>query len=580
MNLERKAKMSVLLAPDTGRGHGSAHLRRAIGLLNALPDSKILIDSMSPRLSSMLAGIDPGRITDRLGGRWNLIIVDRFSAERETIQDFLRHGCTVGIDLGGGGRAYCDYLIDTLVRLDDAAVNVADSTLLDLPEATQDVSRQKGTILVTFGGEDPAHLTESVAQLLSTAGFAAGVTVVAPTMRTLGRMPAGLEVLPPQPTLEPLLRRADRVITAFGMTAYEATASGAAVVTVAPTRYHDRLARKAGFRRAGVGRPNRGRLLAGLGASCTDEQRLPNAPRRSSARSGPRLLARLPAERSLPARRGCPAHPESFGPAVWRDPEKSYFRCPRCGIVYLERFAPDEESYGASYFMEEYRAQYGRTYLEDFDHIAAMGTARLARARRVAPGELATVLDVGCAYGPFLCAAAREGLDACGVDVAQEAIAHVRTLGIEAVCGSILDPDTVASLEREVFDLVTLWYVVEHFDRLDELLPRLSRLVRPGGVLAMSTPYGRGVSARRSPDQFYRSSPRDHFTIWDRPSARRILREYGFRVRRSVVTGHHPERYPLVRHRGTGLTERVALGHSRLFGWGDTFEIYAVREGR
>ncbi len=561
--------MRVLLAPETGRGHGSAHLRRAIGLLDALPDSGMLIEDGSPRLSSLLSGVDPERITDRLEGRWDLIVVDRFDAKRETIREFFEHGCTVGVDLGGDGRAYCDYLMDTLPRLDGAAANDADPALLDLPLASSGEDRQPGTILVTFGGEDPARLTESVVSLLVGAGFGKRITVVAPAMRVLGLMPSGLEVLPPQPTLEPLLRRAERVITAFGMTAYEATAAGAKVLTVAPTRYHDRLARKARFPRAGVGRPSRTRLLAEL-----DRPAGPPlqqwAPRRSIARA----LRRL----SPPSRRGCPVHPGSSGAAIWRSAEKSYFRCPRCGIVYLERFAADEETYGASYFMEEYRAQYGRTYLEDFDHIAAMGEKRLARARRVARGRVATVLDVGCAYGPFLSVAKRQGLLPCGIDVAGEAIAHVRELGIEAVCGSILDRDAVAALDRKTFDLVTLWYVVEHFDRLDELLVRLSGLVRPGGVLAMSTPYGRGVSARRSADRFYRSSPRDHFTIWDRPSARRVLREHGFRVRRFVITGHHPERYPLVRRLGADPAKRLAMGHSRLFGWGDTFEIYAVRE--
>ncbi len=579
--------MSVLLAPETSRGRGSAHLRRAVALLEALPGSRMLVEAQAQagRLGSLLAGVDPSRIVAEAQGPYDLIVVDRFHASPDAILGFLARGCTIGVDLGGAGRPYCDYVIDTLPRLDESAANEADVRLLDLPEAEGEETRRPGTILVSFGGEDPARLTEPVAALLAQAGLGDRVRIVAPSMRSLGPLPAGLEVLGPQPTLEPLLRRAERVITSFGMTAYEAQAVGAKVVTIAPTRYHDRLARKAGFARAGVGSPVRRRLLTELRR--TGEAAPPAAGLRGDGGVGGkarREMARLIGDLPLPARRGCPAHPGSFGAAVWRAPEKSYFRCPRCGLVYLERFAPDEEHYGASYFMEEYRAQYGRTYLEDFDHIAAMGERRLSRARSVAKRRLDTVLDVGCAYGPFLATARMHGLTPYGVDVADEAIAHVRRLGIEAVCGSILDTDPASVFDREAFDLVSLWYVVEHFDRLDELLCRLADLVAPGGVLAMSTPHARGVSARRSRDRFYSASPRDHFTIWDRSSARRVLLEYGFRVRAFVATGHHPERYPAVQSAAGRIVgcpaHALAALHSRLFGWGDTFELYAVREER
>ena len=111
---------------------------------------------------------------------------------------------------------------------------------------------------------------------------------------------------------------------------------------------------------------------------------------------------------------------------------------------------------------------------------------------------------------------------------------------------------------------------------LDTLLSKLSRWVRPGGILAIATPNLSGVSGKRNEESFFARSPGDHHTVWSRRSARQLLPEYGFRIRRMVSTGHHPERYPAVR-RGV-FPETLARFHSRLFGWGDTFEIYAERE--
>jgi SAM-dependent methyltransferase/spore coat polysaccharide biosynthesis predicted glycosyltransferase SpsG len=576
--------MSTLLVPDTTPGHGSGHLRRSLRLFERLPDATLLIVGDRSHLRELLADVPPERIVedfDEAEGAWDRVVVDTFRLTADYALRLSRLGPTIAVDPGGRGREYCDYVMDTLPRLDSSPANVSDPAYLELPEPRDDRSRRTGT-LVTFGGEDPAGLTEAAARILARSLPGETITVVRPSMRSLGPIAAGVHVLDPLPTLEPLLRTVRAVVTSFGLTAYEASAAGARVVTVAPTRYHDRLARKAGFERAGIGRPDRRRLIRAIEpteAIGPEGKPEVGAPLVDSATGPPRDLTRRIRDLPLPTVRGCPAHPGTHGPAIWRDEEKSYFVCPVCGLRYLERFAVDEEAYDEAYFMQEYERQYGKTYLDDFEHIYGLGRERLVRARSVARRPLRTVLDVGCAYGPFLAAARDSGLEPYGVDVAGAAIDHVvERLGIRAARGDILTLDPERALGRRVFDLVTLWYVVEHFAHLDLLLARLSSFVEPGGVLALGTPHGAGVSAKRATDSFYRVSPRDHFTVWDRASARRVLGEYGFSVRAFRVTGHHPERYPGV---GAGWMPGALAGlHSRVFAGGDTFESYAVKEKR
>ena len=54
--------------------------------------------------------------------------------------------------------------------------------------------------------------------------------------------------------LNELYGQYDLVITSFGLTPYEAEKAGNRVILVNPTAYHEKLARKAGFLSAGVGR--------------------------------------------------------------------------------------------------------------------------------------------------------------------------------------------------------------------------------------------------------------------------------------------------------------------------------------
>jgi 2-polyprenyl-3-methyl-5-hydroxy-6-metoxy-1,4-benzoquinol methylase len=266
-----------------------------------------------------------------------------------------------------------------------------------------------------------------------------------------------------------------------------------------------------------------------------------------------------------------------------RFPRKTYFDCPDCGIISLVFFGA-RATYAKEYFFSHYRDQYGKTYLEDFDHIRRMGEGRLARIRKISRhpwsgtvGERPRLLDIGPAFGPFLAAARDRDMAVRGLEISAEAAAYIRNeLGIECLEGDFETEEIDIRLREKSFDIITMWYVLEHFIPTGMILRKVNRLLRRGGVFALATPSGAGVSRRKNPRAFFERSPDDHFTVWTPHTARRALRRFGFRVRKTVVTGHHPERF------FSGQTGprrlRLAALASRLCGRGDTFELYAVKE--
>jgi len=265
-------------------------------------------------------------------------------------------------------------------------------------------------------------------------------------------------------------------------------------------------------------------------------------------------------------------------------------RCPACGIIYPSFQVAGARSYKQSYFFEEYRSQYGKTYLEDFPSIRRQGEARLLRIGELAASRLRYLdsgerwlLDIGCAYGPFLDAAREAGWMVQGTDISEDAVRYVTgELKLPAVVSAFPAPDRLDQIASRRYAVVTLWYVIEHFEDLSPVLERIGALLVPGGILAFSTPSAAGVSARFSPSTFYRMSPVDHFTIWDPRRVRKQLARYGFRVLRIVSTGHHPERFPGMKKNGntSSISWKFCLALSRLFRLGDTFEVYAMRNGK
>jgi SAM-dependent methyltransferase len=255
----------------------------------------------------------------------------------------------------------------------------------------------------------------------------------------------------------------------------------------------------------------------------------------------------------------------------------------------MERLDPPPVEYGREYFFDLYKKQYGKTYVEDFPHLMALGKERLRRIGALLaenPGgktgtPVKRLLDIGCAYGPFLVAAREAGFSPLGLDPAEDAAAYVReTLKLEARQGFFPDTGVSALGGEGSFDVITLWYVIEHFRDPRRVLAEARLLLKPGGVLAFSTPSFTGVSGRKNRKVFLEQSPPDHWTVWSPRICGKLLRLPGFRLRGVHVTGHHPERFPLIGRfaRPGGTVYAILLCLSRFFRLGDTFEVYAQKD--
>ncbi len=604
---------SILLVPSVSKGNGSGHLVRCLSLARALGARASVYVPESPEEGSRgacwtaaelslsyareLAGASLLTALPSASRRspWDLIVLDRRATSLPELAAWERYAPVLSIDEGGEARQRAQYLLDILPRHPRAGggePNRASRGLLDLPRNRRAKPREFRRILVSFGGEDGYGLTLSLARILLAEGLALpeDLTIVSGALRR-GAPPLGLDgvtVLGPVQDLKEHLARYDLVLTQFGLTAFEAAWAGCGVMLLNPTRYHRDLARVAGFPELGVLSPDRAAL-----------RRLIRSPAEVLAAlerlvpEEPESLADFIAGLEPAGSRDCPSCASASRRALYRDPAKSYFRCSACGTVYMVRFSRGRENpYKKSYFFEEYRNQYGRTYLEDWPALTALAEPRLEIVEALASASLGrsrglSVLDVGCAYGPFLAAAKARGQEPYGLDAAEEAAAYVRReLGIPAAVGDFIDP-AAASTFGGPFDVLSMWYVVEHFDRLDKALRNAAALVRPGGILALSTPSMEGASGRFGGRGFFEKSPEDHFTLWEPSRARALLKAYGFRIERMRITGHHPERLPGLRFLASrvrpGPFDRLLAGLGRLvsraFALGDTFEIYAVREG-
>ncbi len=166
--------------------------------------------------------------------------------------------------------------------------------------------------------------------------------------------------------------------------------------------------------------------------------------------------------------------------------------CDACGHQYLNP-RPTRET-----IHQHYREEYDQyvvagqgSRLTQLDHDYGQRKRLRMLKRHIDGGRL---IDVGCGGCAFLLSAARSGnWEVLGVEPSRTtAEACQSQLGLPVLASTWAEADVA----DESADLVTLWEVLEHLHDPVETIRKCRRVLRPGGVLAISTPNRDSLDAR------------------------------------------------------------------------------------
>src|SRR5207245_2380942 len=102
-----------------------------------------------------------------------------------------------------------------------------------------------------------------------------------------------------------------------------------------------------------------------------------------------------------------------------------------------------------------------------------------------------------------------------GVELAPVMVEHARNrLGLKVHASAFADVE----LEAEGFDVITMWDYIEHSTDPAGDLRRAAELLRPGGMLAVSTGDAGSIVARVSGRRWHLLTPRHHNFFFTRSS--------------------------------------------------------------
>lgn len=180
----------------------------------------------------------------------------------------------------------------------------------------------------------------------------------------------------------------------------------------------------------------------------------------------------------------------------------------------------------------EYSSGAYREYAKSRDLKIATARPRLAAIKRLTEGR--RLLDVGCATGFFMEAAAEEGFDVRGVEFSTVAISLARPDIRDRILRG--DVNALRGQGADKFDVVTAFDIIEHVQSPASFLKDIREILQPGGVLAISSPDTGHFLRYLMGSKWPMLQPMQHTVLFSRRSIAELLERCGFRDVRVETT--------------------------------------------
>ena len=207
--------------------------------------------------------------------------------------------------------------------------------------------------------------------------------------------------------------------------------------------------------------------------------------------------------------------------ALWGGPTCDVVRCGACGFGFADPYVAGDEAF--------YTLAYDRTGYPDWKWEYER-TLDVLRPLRAASGEPVTLLEVGAGDGAFV----------RRVAPALTPKDHVVTTEFSAYGRREIERHGIECLDRDVrdlpldayggrFDVLCLFQVLEHLDRLDALFEHLGALAAPAAHLFIAVPNDRRITFNERSGALL-DLPPNHIGRWTRPAFGAVADRHGWRI--------------------------------------------------
>lgn len=248
-------------------------------------------------------------------------------------------------------------------------------------------------------------------------------------------------------------------------------------------------------------------------------------------------------------------------------------QCQSCGTCFIDKRIKSEKL-AEIYSEQYYQGKPTQNWIN-----------RLAQIKKYK--KQGNLLDFGCGVGDFLKKASKD-FKAIGLEISKSACAEAtrKNLLVFNVSLKNLKP-------KQPFDVITMWDSIEHLKNPKSTLRQIKNLLKPGGLLAISTVNIKSLFFNIFKENWRYLIPPEHLFYFSPKSITKLLENLGFEILnfktnttvaateqslKSVNLGPNSSQYQILKKYFRPLKKALFWLIMEKMKKGDIIEVYALKQ--
>jgi len=214
------------------------------------------------------------------------------------------------------------------------------------------------------------------------------------------------------------------------------------------------------------------------------------------------------------------------------NPLRIWVKCKKCGLIYANPM-PEEETLNL-YYSKVAKEKFGGIYGnigDRFEFQVNMANKRLEKIEAYTE-SLGSLLDIGAGVGFFLGTALDRGWKAVGLELTPEDCDYAK----KNFDLDLIQKNFYSFNDDNVYDVVTLFEVIEHLRTPLKDLKEISRFIKKDGLLVLATPIQNSLFGKKMKDQNVFWNVVSHLSFFPKETIISYLKQAGFSILESNMS--------------------------------------------
>lgn len=206
-------------------------------------------------------------------------------------------------------------------------------------------------------------------------------------------------------------------------------------------------------------------------------------------------------------------------------------KCNNCEVIFIINILIDPEYYSKYYPQNYYNNELSNCVINYLVNLMYKLSVKITERQILENLQLnkktkLKILDIGCGSGRFLTSISNDRFDKYGIEINPEGYKICIGKKLKVYNQELKD----INFEDNVFDIITLWHVIEHLDKPKEIMVSMQRILKKDGIIVISTPNTDSLGFKYGRNMWFHLDAPRHLILYNRKSLEYLLNRTGFKV--------------------------------------------------